>query len=441
MDRSGDRVQITFESHHQIPGLTRAPITVPADPVPKTKSTSKRISRTSKRDRQSKRSAQATQDDISNRSKSEHTLPSELDRPVEPPHLPVVEVLIDTSQPTISVIGPTIARSNGHIGSRDSEVAHSNPENSTNAVCNTPQVDINQRPESSRSIRSTLHTPAFEALLALLNGNRPPTPSLPDLADPTVDDKLGRETNKVVDSSQDDVDKRSIIPHGPIAAQVGLEAIISNTPPPTPVVARRRSTSLIPAAVDEGITTSADDDQGSTNIGDVSSGPHLEIHTTSDKLQLPPTPVVTARIPTPPITPTVNEADSATTSGKNPTKPVDCAAEEVDDISQDIIASISPSAAPPIPLEAIGTIRRVSANLARALNDKGASDREEQLSVAVGILSMCLQVHFVPYLDAWRADASHSKAIVPTSTARPPSIPDPPKKIAFSIPSIPSKSS
>jgi hypothetical protein len=65
----------------------------------------------------------------------------------------------------------------------------------------------------------------------------------------------------------------------------------------------------------------------------------------------------------------------------------------------------NPSTCPPWPLEAIETLRQVSADLLLALVRKGADDRERQLQVAVGTLRTCLDVDFIPHLDAWKADA------------------------------------
>lgn len=67
--------------------------------------------------------------------------------------------------------------------------------------------------------------------------------------------------------------------------------------------------------------------------------------------------------------------------------------------------SSSRQSCPPWPLEAIETLTQVSADLLLALVRKGADDRERQLQVAVGTLRTCLDVDFIPHMEAWRADA------------------------------------
>jgi hypothetical protein len=69
----------------------------------------------------------------------------------------------------------------------------------------------------------------------------------------------------------------------------------------------------------------------------------------------------------------------------------------------------TPSTCPPWPLEAIETLTQVSADLLLALVRKGADDRERQLQVAVGTLRTCLDVDFIPHMDAWKADAEARK--------------------------------
>jgi hypothetical protein len=67
------------------------------------------------------------------------------------------------------------------------------------------------------------------------------------------------------------------------------------------------------------------------------------------------------------------------------------------------------STCPPWPLEAIETLVQVSADLLLALVRKGADDRERQLQIAVGTLRTCLDVDFIPHMDAWKADAEARK--------------------------------
>jgi hypothetical protein len=71
--------------------------------------------------------------------------------------------------------------------------------------------------------------------------------------------------------------------------------------------------------------------------------------------------------------------------------------------------SSSRQSCPPWPLEAIETLTQVSADLLLALVRKGADDRERQLQVAVGTLRTCLDVDFIPHMEAWKADAEARK--------------------------------
>lgn len=59
---------------------------------------------------------------------------------------------------------------------------------------------------------------------------------------------------------------------------------------------------------------------------------------------------------------------------------------------------------PTIPLEAIATLRDVSADMLKALVERDAGDREKQLMVAVGTIRACLDIHFTPHMDLWMKD-------------------------------------
>jgi hypothetical protein len=62
-------------------------------------------------------------------------------------------------------------------------------------------------------------------------------------------------------------------------------------------------------------------------------------------------------------------------------------------------------ATPAFPVEAIGTLQQASADMLQALVRKDAVDREKQLMVAVGTMRTCLDIHFIPHLEAWRHEA------------------------------------
>jgi len=59
---------------------------------------------------------------------------------------------------------------------------------------------------------------------------------------------------------------------------------------------------------------------------------------------------------------------------------------------------------PTIPLEAIATLRDVSADMLKALVERDAGDWEKQLMVAVGTIRACLDIHFTPHMDLWMKD-------------------------------------
>jgi hypothetical protein len=73
------------------------------------------------------------------------------------------------------------------------------------------------------------------------------------------------------------------------------------------------------------------------------------------------------------------------------------------------------------------------------------SDNETQLFAAAGKMSACLQAHFVPHMDTWRADAEKPKAAmvskandmeskaIQTITPIEPEAPKP-QRVSFSIP-------
>ena len=60
---------------------------------------------------------------------------------------------------------------------------------------------------------------------------------------------------------------------------------------------------------------------------------------------------------------------------------------------------------PVIPVDAIGTLQQASADMLQALVRKDAADREKKLLIAVGTMRTCLDIEFIPYLDAWKEGA------------------------------------
>jgi hypothetical protein len=59
------------------------------------------------------------------------------------------------------------------------------------------------------------------------------------------------------------------------------------------------------------------------------------------------------------------------------------------------------SVVPAFPVEAIKILQQASTDMLRLLVKKNAPDRERQLQVAVGTMRTCLEVEFVPHIEAW----------------------------------------
>lgn len=66
-------------------------------------------------------------------------------------------------------------------------------------------------------------------------------------------------------------------------------------------------------------------------------------------------------------------------------------------------------AVPAVPVEAIGALQQASADMLQALVRKDAVDREKQLMVAVGTMRTCLDIHFLPHMEAWKEDSMDNK--------------------------------
>jgi len=73
---------------------------------------------------------------------------------------------------------------------------------------------------------------------------------------------------------------------------------------------------------------------------------------------------------------------------------------------------------PAVPVEAIETLQQASADMLQALVRKDAVDREKQLRVAVGTMRTCLDIEFIPYLDAWKEEAKSIRITSEVSSVR-----------------------
>jgi hypothetical protein len=101
-------------------------------------------------------------------------------------------------------------------------------------------------------------------------------------------------------------------------------------------------------------------------------------------------------------------------------------------------SSTTTSTTPPVPIDAIAILQDASAAMLKALVKKDAPNRENQLLVAVGTLRTCLDVHFVPHIDAWRLNAMAYKASPPVGVVALPIIEK--TSLSITIPEVPGKS-
>ena len=58
-------------------------------------------------------------------------------------------------------------------------------------------------------------------------------------------------------------------------------------------------------------------------------------------------------------------------------------------------------------------MQETSADILRALVNRGSSDREKHLMVAVGTMRTCLDIHFAPYLEIWKQGWKQANVVQP----------------------------
>lgn len=98
----------------------------------------------------------------------------------------------------------------------------------------------------------------------------------------------------------------------------------------------------------------------------------------------------------------------------------------------------SAATTPPVPVDAIAILQQASAAMLKALVKKDAPNRENQLLVAVGTLRTCLDVHFLPHVDAWKKGSMTCKTSPTAVVATLPLV----KKtgLSIAIPDVPGQS-
>ena len=504
--RRGQGIQVTFESHTQIPGLSRVPHQ--ASPGPTFRSTpSRQKSRKSGRSRLSgsKRHAQPTQDDVSKRSKSK----LESITPIscfQTHHSTSLSSLIDTASPLdlsqakpqikdVSIhgaaekirdssrsevgnrAGPSLGSPNEQpdifvhkaLSANFSKTRHPTPMSATSSLTtvlkeeegfanevdhiltgDSGSVSISQ----SVPLGSKHRIPVQEALSDIFGKSRRPAPSLNVTSATTGQDlEANCPANTQVDTFHNHASSHLTSRHTPTPTQKAPPAVSNDTRTPTPLIADMGHANA--NHTDLSLEDSADHDidlrqkdimHQPTMISSTTADSYSAVQETTDQpVGISASCVDRAQIPTPPHTPVVTTAVVAAPSTLELS--VTTARSAIEALRVGVEDAHIPSrqnAVPPISIEAISTLQRVSANLAQAISNNDAAHRENQLLSAVGILNMCLQVHFAPHVDARRA-AADLPTVVFTSTMAQPAISsapagDIPKPISFSIPLVTSKS-
>jgi hypothetical protein len=290
--------------------------------------------------------------------------------------------------------------------------------------------------------------PAEAALFAIF-GRKKPSTSTSAIASPrpvilnTAGQSYGEQ---VIGASQHDNNWHTMPTH--IASTISIHPSTSAaappasqrqvpTPPQTPVTAGTNSSStMIINSLAKSITNAPWNrikQKASPDDTPVSHPllPSPSSYRSKIKIQTPPLTPVTA-----PVTAFASDT-SLTTTAISATPSI-----ELEAVGNQSSPGSEPTV-PPVPIDAIVTLQAVSADLFMALG-KG-SDNETQLFAAAGKMSACLQAHFVPHMDTWRADAEKPKAAmvskandmeskaIQTITPIEPEAPKP-QRVSFSIP-------
>ena len=420
-----------------IPGLTLATYSRSTDPafapkaiklLPRISSSSKRKESTTPRDdvkRTKSDHGPTTSRDVSARNSQSPSLSVPIPKAVDPRIVP---------RHTISPLNDINDRSNTHTptdprSQTPVQIARSPslPIGSSSAHAPTPASEIagpvsatianitagpanhpDKRRESPQILSAPKpDNPAEAALLAIFGRKRPPTSAVASPRLPVLS-TTAKPSEQGIKIPQKDNNIRTIptltpspkvLPSLPVAPPHPFQRQVIPTPPQTPVTADDLPITMI---VDPptNIVIYTPWNRVTTPPDRVPAAHPLQSSTSSYRSQIEnPSPPLIPSSATP-VPPTASSTGKLATAISVPPSRV------LGIINQ----SVSAPAVPPIPVDAIGTLQSVSADLSMVLGKGDISSIENQLFAVAGKMSACLQAHFVPYLDAWREDARKPRA-------------------------------
>jgi hypothetical protein len=433
--------QSATPSETSIPGLTLATYSRSTDPAfaPRSIKQKPRIS-----DSGTKRKVDTTSPDDVKRPKSDHAMttptPQSLFRSISNAHpLPTSSasdprfVSVTKSAEKDTDNRPDVHTPAGHRSQTSSEILRSpslpvgsfttptpvvatiTPANaaivgSTAPVLGSHAVERTDPPQYSNAPKS--NNPAEAALFAIFGRRKPsnspcavasPRPSASNTTvkssgeqgtnAPQKDNDIWTMSNHVSSST-------SIQPSTSVADSPSIPRQTNLTPPQTPIFADTGSFSamILDPPVNSVISTKLEQISSPEDIPASHSlqSPNLT-YAPRTEIQTPPLTPATAPVSTFAI---ADSTEQPTTASSVPPSP------KIEIVDQ----TFPEPSVPPIPLDAIATLQSVSADLFMALG-KG-DNNENQLFAAAGKLSACLQAHFVPHMDVWRADVMKPRAEV-----------------------------
>jgi len=250
--------------------------------------------------------------------------------------------------------------------------------------------------------------PAEAALLAIFGRKRPPTSAaassrLAVLSTTAKSSEQGTNTPQKEDNNVPTMPTHTPSPRVPPSLPVALpprsQHQVIPTPPQTPVTADDSSTTMIVDPPTK-IVINTPWNRVTPPPDRVSAAHPLQSSTSSYRSQSEAQTLLFTPASATPVPPSASSTGELATATSVPPS------REIGIFNQ----SVQDSTVPPIPVDAIGTLQSVSADLSMVLGKGDISSIENQLFAVAGKMSACLQAHFVPYLDAWREDARKPRA-------------------------------
>jgi hypothetical protein len=376
--------------------------------------------------------------DVNNQSNTHTPTGSRSQTPIQNSRSPALPVGSSTTHPSTPVY-PTTAPTYATIANSTT------PDPAIHAVEQTESHPVFNVPKSDN--------PAEAALFAIFGRKKPSTsPSAIASPRPSILNPAGESSGEqVIGASQHDNNWHTMPTH--IASTTSIHPTTSAaappasqrqvpTPPQTPVTAGTNSSStMIIKSLAKSITNAPwNQIKQKASPDDIPAShpllPSTSLYRSKIEIQTPPLTPVTA-----PVSAFASSTSLTTTAiSATPSIELEAAADQSSPGSEPTV--------PPIPIDAIVTLQAVSADLFMALG-KGINN-ENELFAAAGKMSACLQAHFVPHINTWRADAERPKAAmvskandmeskaIQTITPIEPEAPKP-QHISFSIPQPQSK--